>query len=484
MKPRQTIVRAMAAAVTVAILAAPAIGCGLVASDSTRYFRLRVRISSSAQEAMVSVTDPRDLLGVKLVSTTGRIDKKGVTASDAWVRRERTVPATQGVISMTVDYAVDPASAQKGFKVRLRTREPAATDLTFSRVEPGGERSRRSAVAGGADGNVDEEFDLGACMAGAEPLRDTAARPLDGMPVLAFYYPWYETSDCWASPLLGDRPLRKYSSGDEHAVRAQIREARSAGIDGFICSWWGPDSSTDANFRMLLDVAASEGFTVCPYLETLTAGTEPGTSVGRSEDELHSWLAYLIGKYGGHRAFTRAGGKPLVPVWASDAVPLESWSRIFGWLRAEGFDATYLANFANSEPRLDTLDVFDGLHAYNVLNIVGTGADVGKLTETYETTGRAVRNYHMLGGGDPRIWAPSAMPGYDDTRIPERNGGAVLDRADGAFYRSTLEAAVASKPDALFITSWNEWWEHSYIEPSESYGNKYLEITKEYTHSK
>ena len=29
-------------------------------------------------------------------------------------------------------------------------------------------------------------------------------------------------------------------------------------------------------------------------------------------------------------------------------------------------------------------------------------------------------------------------------------------------------------------TSWNEWRENTYIEPSERYGDKYLRITREY----
>jgi len=51
---------------------------------------------------------------------------------------------------------------------------------------------------------------------------------------------------------------------------------------------------------------------------------------------------------------------------------------------------------------------------------------------------------------------------------------------DGEFYRSTFEAALESDPDWIFITSWNEWWEHTYIEPSELYGDQYLRMTREF----
>ena len=60
----------------------------------------------------------------------------------------------------------------------------------------------------------------------------------------------------------------------------------------------------------------------------------------------------------------------------------------------------------------------------------------------------------------------------------------MLFRSDGAFYRSTWEAALASDPDWVFITMWNEWWEHTHIEPSEKFGDQYLRITEEYSNKK
>ncbi|MBC7194961.1 MAG: hypothetical protein H5U37_04825, partial [Caldisericia bacterium] len=45
------------------------------------------------------------------------------------------------------------------------------------------------------------------------------------------------------------------------------------------------------------------------------------------------------------------------------------------------------------------------------------------------------------------------------------------------YYWNTFETAIESDPDWIFITTWNEWWEHTYIEPSELYGGLYLWIT-------
>ena len=43
---------------------------------------------------------------------------------------------------------------------------------------------------------------------------------------------------------------------------------------------------------------------------------------------------------------------------------------------------------------------------------------------------------------------------------------------------------LAGNPDWVFITTWNEWWEHTHIEPSEKFGDQYLRITEEYARKK
>ncbi|HSC86371.1 MAG TPA: glycoside hydrolase family 99-like domain-containing protein [Polyangiaceae bacterium] len=47
-------------------------------------------------------------------------------------------------------------------------------------------------------------------------------------------------------------------------------------------------------------------------------------------------------------------------------------------------------------------------------------------------------------------------------------------------YRTALAAAVGSTPHWVAIYTWNEWWENTHIEPSEAFGNQYLDITGEY----
>jgi hypothetical protein len=61
-------------------------------------------------------------------------------------------------------------------------------------------------------------------------------------------------------------------------------------------------------------------------------------------------------------------------------------------------------------------------------------------------------------------------------------GTSVVERKNGETFRTQINTAMASSPDALGIISWNEFSENSYIEPSQQYGTQYLNILSEINH--
>ena len=76
---------------------------------------------------------------------------------------------------------------------------------------------------------------------------------------------------------------------------------------------------------------------------------------------------------------------------------------------------------------------------------------------------------HELGG----LWIAPAAPGFDARLV---GGTSVVERRSGTTFRTRLDSAARSSPDALGVISWNEFSENTHIEPSQLYGLRYLEI--------
>ncbi|MCL5952353.1 MAG: SH3 domain-containing protein [Chloroflexi bacterium] len=281
------------------------------------------------------------------------------------------------------------------------------------------------------------------------PPAQAARSPL----VLAFYYAWFDDNS-WKPGQMPDQPLVRYSSRDPQAIARQIQQARGAGIDAFVVSWLGAGNPTDDNFKTMLAQARGANFAAAVDFEV----TSP---FYHSREDVVKSLKYLLSTHTSQPGYLRVGGKPVIFFWREQKYSVDTWKAIRDavdpnrqslWI-AEGVDVSYLR-------------VFDGHHLYSI----GWSPNP---TAEMEKWGKRVRAF-----GQDKIWVATVMPGNDDTRTG-RAGAYVRSRRNGDFYRETWRAALASHPDWIIITSWNEWVEYTSIEPSVSYGDLYLNITRE-----
>jgi len=272
--------------------------------------------------------------------------------------------------------------------------------------------------------------------------------------VLAFYYNWYD-ENTWRADKVPDMPAEKYVSRDANAMARHIRQARGAGIDAFIVSWWGAGNPTDDNFKTMLDLARGMDFKVGVDFEL----TSP---FYHSKDDVVRSLKHLLGSYTQHPAYARSDGKPIIFFWREQKYSVDEWQAIRNevdpdhrtlWI-AEGLDVSYLR-------------VFDGHHLYMVAWAPNPQAELNKWPPR-------IAKY-----GADKIWVATVNPGADNrkTTQPEK---VVRDREGGEYYRETWRAAFSTMPDWIMVTSWNEWMEGTMIEPSVTYGNLYLDITREF----
>jgi hypothetical protein len=278
--------------------------------------------------------------------------------------------------------------------------------------------------------------------------------------VLAFYYAWYDEKT-WGSGQVADQPAQPYVSRDRETIERHVAQAQAAGIDAFVQAWLGPqveNNQTETNFQTLLDVAAARGFRACVYFET-DGPFFPGQA------EVVAALQHLLATHAQHPAYLRYQGRPVILFWREQRFSVDEWAAI-----RQQVDPDHAALWIADGVDISYQQVFDGHHLYSI----AWSKDVERTLQDWASRVRRYEGEH----GVERLWVATVMPGYDDTRLP-RPDAFSRDRQEGAFYRQTWQAAIASKPDIFLITSFNEWLEGTQIEPSVSYGDFYLNLTRE-----
>lgn len=260
-----------------------------------------------------------------------------------------------------------------------------------------------------------------------------------GRDVAAFYYPWYGTHERdgayhhWgqngrAAPFeiaSNFFPARgAYSSGDPRILDAQMAELAAAGVRTVVTSWWGWGSLEDRRLPSVVSAANRRGVSVAVHLEPYD---------GRTLATIEQDVAHL-----------RTLGIRDVYVYRPSDIPAGGWAALrpsLGDVRL--FAQTNLVGFAATGR-------FDGVYTYDIL--LFDGDFFGR----YCAQARRAR----------LLCAPSVGPGYVATRAT--GDPRVKKRRHGATYDSMWRAAIRARPDAVTITSYNEWNEGTQIEPASS----------------
>jgi hypothetical protein len=277
-----------------------------------------------------------------------------------------------------------------------------------------------------------------------------------GIPLLAYYYAWFDAGS-WDRakrdyPLLG-----RYSSDDPRVMRQQIQWAKSAGIDGFVVSW--KDTPTnDRRLRTLMKVATQEDFKLAMIYQGLDFDRHRLPIARIAAD-----FTMFRDRFAGDPVFYRLGGKPLT-IWSGtwEFSPAEV-ARVTGTVQGSLLVLSTEKN-VNGYRRL--AQVTDGDAYYWSSVDPDTNANYGaKLSEM----SRAIH-------ADGKYWVAPFAPGFDAGLV---GGTKSVDRRNGQTLRTEYAMAVRSSPDVLGLISWNEFSENSYVEPSQKYGTRYLDVLRE-----
>lgn len=279
--------------------------------------------------------------------------------------------------------------------------------------------------------------------------------PTHPTPVYAYFYQWFNPSS-WDRakrdyPLVG-----RYSSDDTAVLREQVRQARAAGIDGFLTSW---KSTVPLNRRLdrLVAVAKEQKLDLGVVYEALTFERDPLPIETVEHD-----MVYLVERWGTGIS-SRYYGKPVI-IWTG--TERYSTADVLRVRQALGHRAILLAAAKTVDGYNRLADIVDGEAYYWSSSDPTSPATLAKMTAMSQAV-------HAHGG----LWFAPAAPGFDGTTL---GGTRVITRDDGRTLIASLDNAFRSSPDAVAVISWNEWSENTYIEPGEEYGDRELVALTDY----
>jgi hypothetical protein len=289
-------------------------------------------------------------------------------------------------------------------------------------------------------------------LATAAPVA-TAMPPEASNPVLAYYYTWFDP-DSFAGTLW--QPDEWYNSDEEGVMRRHVQQAQAAGVDGFIVSWLGNDNRTDVNFGRLLDIGEQMGFHSTIHFDTTQLA--PG-----GPDAVVAQLRAFYERRAHHPAMVHYQGRPVIFFWGVQSFDNGTWDYI-----RSAVDPEHIGVWIADGDRFAVMagSAWDGVSPY----AIAWSANPASQLPRWGTTARGI--------APDKLWIPVVSPGCDDSRT--RPTTCMQDRAGGSYYQATWDGALASAPSwAVVVSTFNEWKESTQIEPSPSYGDHYLAITRQ-----
>jgi hypothetical protein len=306
----------------------------------------------------------------------------------------------------------------------------------------------------------------------------------------AYYYPWYYAARWSQFATTGVPQLGRYATEDRNTVKQHIQWARQADLDFFMICWVTPNFE-DHNLKqsILPELEAARFPFVLMYDTAIALGIEAGKPLDMEQqlpegikvgEKLVQHFEYLADTYFKHKLYLKINGKPIVNIYlVRDMTNANPYlNRIRERLKQKGVELYLIADVVYWTPP-DALEWpflranFQAITAYNMYYNHRPNLMPG-IREQYTAMDRAARDNGMR-------FIPNVMPGYDDTSA-RGNDREILPRRDGQFYREYWDLAAPSvRPDQpfLLVTTFNEWHEGTGLEPSQEYGDKYLQLTRE-----
>jgi hypothetical protein len=449
---RRTLVRALGLTGTSLVA-----GCASSSSEDTP---TRAETTTVSPGSTTTKTTPGEIL-----IESASVDTEELTAGDS--------------LQVTVELAnTDDEAARLDLQLSV-----GATRIATQSVELDAGAERTVELTGAPENTGTQPVVVGGERVGEVVVRAESTNQV--REVGAHYYPWYGepihdfrggewSLESPSTPVLGN-----YNSADPEVIEQHIDWCRRAGISWLNVSWWGPSSSHD--HRLQDDILAHPRADELQW--SILYETIGRIGSGRVEmdaehvqERFTSDLVYLAETYFQRDSYKHIDDRPVLYIWVSQVFGGDVESAYEAAVEEAGVDP-YLVVDIPFRSGMDThpmVEVADAVTTYNPYDVDGQSADefVDSLETGYRTWYRAAEYVDVE-------LVPTAMPGFDDTELTHDSRDNVPLSSKPSIYERVADTARRYADGPVLVTSFNEWYEDTQIEPSEQYGTAYLDRTSD-----
>lgn len=280
---------------------------------------------------------------------------------------------------------------------------------------------------------------------------------------LAAYYPWFAN---YKNRHLADTPVDARSVWSSAGVTSMTRQAQASGINGFVVSWHG-NSKDGKAFDLVQRAAEKTGQLFTAYLEVPSAHKK--NQVQPPAFVVRQWLLEALNRRSSPSFLKASDGVPVVFVYGMAYLTPQDWHDVLFQVAAQQGVRVHLVG-DSLNPAYRPYEW--GVHRYAVL---ASAHHLRRWSRSTELSARAQAAVNP--GTASTLYAGTVSPGFNDKRLRGDLNPVIKRGSRGQRYDATWSAALAGNPDWVFVSTWNEWFEDTQVEPGSRTGDRALAQT-------
>lgn len=296
----------------------------------------------------------------------------------------------------------------------------------------------------------------------------------------AHYYPWYEMHgghQNWTERTMSEPILGEYAADDPEVIRQHLDWCLAHGIEWLSMSWWGPGSGSDSALsESILSIDRFQDIEFSILYETVGRFEEYDYNLDNSDarDRLEADLSYLDGEYFDEDNYFTQDSRPVLFLYVSNLFHGDiegAFERATQGLDREPYILADVP-FGSAPNSYPIMTVADGVTSYNPYM---ARPDIEEVFHDLFEQGCKTMNLGAEASGVALF--PVVIPGFNDSKIRDN---PTLPASPTRFERvcNQVQPHLADS-NAILVTSFNEWYENTQIEPSEEYDEEYLRVTRD-----